>query len=75
MQAGQVVANFLRDPSSGVGLETGYIKVNTFEPCGKLAHGGETTEAGKAFARFLRSLGCPTRDDPGPGTTHSPSHL
>ena len=65
-----------RDPASGVGIETGYIKVGTNQPCGALIGGGEVTDAGKAFARFLRSLGCPTKDDPGPGTTHSrPSHV
>jgi hypothetical protein len=74
VEAGHVIARFTRDPSSRVGIETGYIKVGTNNPCGPLIDHGAVTDAGKAFARFLRSLGCPTRDDPGPGTTHSPSH-
>lgn len=32
---------------------------------------GTATEGGKSFARFIRSLGGPSREDPGPGTLYS----
>ena len=74
VEAGHPIARFNADHTSRVGIETGYVKVNTFSPCTS-DMSGDATDPGKAFARFLRSLGCQTLQDPGPGTSHSPSHL
>src|SRR5207302_5060178 len=73
VEAGHLIARFNADHSSGVGIETGYIKVGTHEPVDSDTSGSQTG-AGQAFARFLRSVGCPTQQDPGPGSPHSPSH-
>jgi len=36
---------------------------------------GKATNSGKTFARFMRSLGAPLLDDPGPGSSHSTGAL
>jgi hypothetical protein len=36
---------------------------------------GDRTNSGKTFARFMRTLGVPLVDDPGPGPTHSTGPL
>lgn len=70
--AGQVVARFTRSASSGVGIEMGYLgHGTTWNPCASDKSGVETA-SGKAFARFLRSLGCHTLQDPGTGSSQSP---
>ncbi len=63
VEAGQKIARFYYDASSGVGIEYGF------------GVGGDhqyATEAGKCFARLLRKTGAPTLEDPGPGSSHSP---
>lgn len=71
VKAGQKVAYFSHDAADGVGIETGYIRRGTNEPCSSDTSGVQT-EGGRAFARFLRKLGCPTLQDPGPGSDRSP---
>jgi hypothetical protein len=63
VEAGQTIARFYHDASSGVGIEYGF---------GDGGNNQHATEAGKCFARLLKSTGCPVRDNPGPGSTHSP---
>lgn len=36
---------------------------------------GEKTNSGKTFARFMRDLGAPVLEDPGPGSSHSTGPL
>jgi hypothetical protein len=71
VQAGQQIARFYHDARSGVGIECGYLRPGTDEPC-STDISGRATEGGKAWARFLRSTGCPTHDDPGPGSQFCP---
>jgi murein DD-endopeptidase MepM/ murein hydrolase activator NlpD len=68
VKAGATIATFLGlEPA----IETGYLEKAGNNPCSHDTSGVQT-EAGKAFARFLRSLGCPTQQDPGPGSDRSP---
>jgi hypothetical protein len=53
------------------GIETGWIRPGTNEPC-DTDISGRATEGGIRFNRFLRSVGCPTRDDYGPGPDTCP---
>lgn len=71
VEAGQTIARFTESASSGVGIETGFIRKGTHEPC-STDTSGRPTEGGLCFARFLRHLGCPTMQDPGPGSDRSP---
>jgi hypothetical protein len=75
VKKGDAIAKFTADFSSGVGIETGWVRRGTNEPCNPCmpdnANCGQT-EGGRAFARWLHQLGRPTRDDPGAGDTHCP---
>jgi hypothetical protein len=59
--AGFVISRFRLAATSGVGIEHGFCVGGNSQ---------KATPNGKAFARLLKSLGCPVRDDPGPGTSH-----
>lgn len=71
VRKGQLIARFTRDRRDQVGIETGFIRPGTHEPCSSDMSGVQT-EAGKCMARWLHQLGRPTLQDPGPGSTHSP---
>ena len=71
IKKGQVIGRFSKDWRDKVGIETGYIKRGTHQPCATNSSGVQTA-AGKAFARWLRQLGRTTLQDPGPGSTLSP---
>jgi hypothetical protein len=74
VQAGDPIAKFRFNLDHLFrGIETGYIRVGTNEPV-DTDISGEQTPGGRAFARFLRSVGCPTQQDPGQGSSMSPSH-
>lgn len=68
---GQTIAHFSRDWTGHVGIETGFIRPGTHEPCSPDSSGRQT-EAGRCFARWLHQLGRSTQQDPGSGSTHSP---
>lgn len=70
-KTGAPVARFNHDHTSGVGIETGWIRPGTNEPCSTDTSGNPTL-GGLAFARWLRQLGCRTRDNPGKGPTTCP---
>jgi hypothetical protein len=75
VQAGERIARFYHNASSGVGIECGYLRPGQNEPCSSDTS-GVATEGGKAWARFLRANGCPTHDNPGPGSQFCPcGHL
>jgi hypothetical protein len=71
VRKGDTVAVFTADWTTQVGIETGWVKRGTNEPC-STDTSGRATAGGKAFARWLHQLGRPTRDDPGAGDTHCP---
>lgn len=58
-------------PGGRQGIETGWIRPGTNEPC-STDTSGKATEAGIRFNRFLRNLGCPTLQDFGPGPDTCP---
>ncbi|HEX6699608.1 MAG TPA: DUF6531 domain-containing protein [Gaiellaceae bacterium] len=77
---GKTIARFTAAGGSSPGIETGwgtshmelsYARSQTPDGFPKCRSTGKENrnnlQAGKAFARFLRSLGRPTRDNPGPG--------
>lgn len=75
VKKGSVIAYFTKGPVDGVGIEIGYLKPGTNEPCGTCVPSladCQPTEAGKAFARWLHQLGRPTLMNPGPGSTYCP---
>lgn len=53
------------------GIETGFIRPGTHEPCNPDTS-GRPTEGGVRFTRFMNALGCPTRDHFGIGPDSSP---
>lgn len=74
VQAGEAVAHFRSDayPGAHPGIEIGWGSPTlnlTYAAVTTGYHEGQQTQAGRAFARLLRELGAPTRDDPGPGPT------
>lgn len=70
-RAGHPVARFNRDHTAGVGIETGFIRPGTSEPC-STDTSGVPTPGGIAFTRWLDELGCPTLQKFGPGSTFCP---
>lgn len=68
---GQVIAHFTRGYQDGVGIETGFIRTGTNEPC-STDTSGRPTAGGVNFTRWLNQLGCPTAQHFGSGPTHSP---
>lgn len=71
VRKGEVIANFTRNWTERVGIETGFIRRGTHEPCSSDTSGVQT-EGGRCFARWLHQLGRPTQQDPGRGSTYSP---
>lgn len=71
VKAGQPIARFNRDGSSGVGIEHGFIRPGTNEPC-STDTSGVPTEGGIRMTRWLIQLGCPTQQHFGPGPTTCP---
>lgn len=71
VKCGQTIAVFNRDHTTGVGIETGWIRPGTNEPC-STDTSGAPTEGGIRMNRWLRELHCPTRDDFGPGPSLCP---
>jgi hypothetical protein len=72
VKAGAVIAWFGVDAAPGryPGIETGWSSSTLNLAYAKATgHPHGVTEAGKAFARLLRLLGAPVRDNPGPGPT------
>jgi hypothetical protein len=72
VKAGDHIARFGADaaPGPSTGIETGWSSETLNLTWAKKTTGyteGEKTSAGKAFCRFLHSLGVPQGDDPGPG--------
>jgi hypothetical protein len=74
VRAGQTIARFTADAApftNSTGIETGWSSptVNLTYFSSHCGHYGERgwTAPGNAFARLLRRLGAPTRDNPGPG--------
>jgi murein DD-endopeptidase MepM/ murein hydrolase activator NlpD len=73
VQAGQHICGFGHDGAPGryPGIEFGWSSptLNLTRAAATTGYNeGERTPAGKAFARFLRSLGAPTLENPGPGS-------
>ena len=60
VKCGQSIALFTRDHTSGVGIETGWVRPGTNEPC-STDTSGNPTPGGENFTRWLNKLGCPTR--------------
>jgi RHS repeat-associated protein len=74
VKAGATIATFGPSAAPGrfPGIETGWSTATLNLTWAKHTTGyteGQQTRAGKAFARLLRLLGAPTRDNPGPGPT------
>jgi hypothetical protein len=72
VKAGDHIARFGPDaaPGHSPGIETGWSSETLNLTWAKKTtgyHEGERTPAGKAFCRFLHSLGVPQADNPGPG--------
>lgn len=72
VERGQVIAHFgyYAAPGRYPGIEVGWSSPTTNETRAAATTGyyeGQRTPAGKAAARFLRSLGCPTLENPGNG--------
>jgi hypothetical protein len=72
VKAGDHIARFGPDaaPGHSPGIETGWSSETLNLTWAKKTtgyHEGDKTPAGKAFCRFLHSLGVPQRDDPGAG--------
>lgn len=68
---GATIAHFSSDWRDAVGIETGFIRRGTDEPC-STDTSGRQTEGGRCMARWLHQLGRSTEQDPGPGSTHCP---
>ena len=74
VKAGTTIANFGANaaPGRSPGIEIGWSTSTLNLTWAKATTGyyeGQKTPAGKAFARLLRLLGAPVRDNPGPGPT------
>ncbi len=64
VSAGDKIAVALK---GGTGTEWGWAKKNGQPRAAPCYHEGMKTNSGKQMARFIRSLGATTADDPGPG--------
>lgn len=66
VKKGQKIAQYVANAHTG--METGFATATgqVIDPYNGRAD-GTSTDGGKRFARFLKSLGVPVRDDPGPG--------
>lgn len=58
-------------PGGRQGIETGFIRPGTNEPC-STDTSGKPTDGGIRMTRFLEALGCPTEQHFGPGPDSCP---
>jgi len=72
VKAGQQIATALPgSPWTEWGWSQGWGTPATPYPKGTPESNHYATDGGKAFARFMKSLGAPVRDDPGPGPMYA----
>jgi hypothetical protein len=71
VEAGQPIASFYHSASSGVGIEFGWVRRGTNEPCSSDTS-GRPTQGGINMTRWLDQLGCPTQEHFGAGKTTCP---
>lgn len=71
VKCGAVIARFYHSANSGVGIEFGWVRPGTNEPC-STDTSGVPTPGGINMTRWLNELHCPTKQHFGPGSTFCP---